>query len=177
MRTASRSLADGLRATQRLQVVRELLAAGERLLAGEHVHRLRAAEARAFQIAERPRRRDRASIARVHIVEVSGRVEEIARDERDGLRRPAVVVAQVDNERVGICDLAHQVRDAVARVIGDAREAVDDHVSHVAGHALDRAETVVHRAKRSVHVFRRPAATLRRVPEQHTEMQIVTDVA
>ena len=144
VRAAAGRLADDLRPAERLQRVAQVLAAGERPVAGQHVDRL-VGVAGARHVGQRPELPGLPGIGVEDVVEV-GRplVEKVAAPEHHAVRRAAAVAPHVDDERVGPCDQFHRRGDGRPRVGRHGHPAQVD-VADVAVEPLHPADAeVVH---------------------------------
>jgi hypothetical protein len=139
---AAGRLADHLRPAERLQRIAEVLAAGEGVAAGQQVDRA-VGVAGARHVGQRPELPGLTGIGVEDVVEVSRPFgEQVAAPEDHALGRAAVVVPQVDDERVGPGDQLHRRGDGRARV-GRDRDPVQVQVADVAVQPLHPADAEV----------------------------------
>ena len=128
---AAGGLADELGAAQRLQGVAEVLAAGERPAAGQHVDRP-VGVAGPRHVRQRPELPGLTGIGLEDVVEVGGLLaQQVAAPQHHALRRAAPVVPQVDDERVGPGHQLHGRADGRPRV-GRHRDPAHVQVADVA---------------------------------------------
>ena len=115
--TAAGPLADhGAAWPQLLQVVGELLGAGERGRPDQHVQRLGGAEPRTRHVRRRPGLHGLAGVPLVHGHQVRLLVQQVAADQRDRARVAAAVLPQVEQQRVGV---RHQLQCQAERRTGE----------------------------------------------------------
>ena len=139
---AAGRLADHCGPAQGLQRVGEVLAAGERVVAGQHVDRP-VGVAGARHVGQRPELPGLAGVGVEDVVEVRGPlVEQVAAPQHHALGRAAAVVPQVDDERVGPGDQFHGRGDGRPRVGRDGHPA-HVQVADVAVKPLDVADAEV----------------------------------
>ena len=142
VRPASGRLADHRGPAEGLQRVGEVLAPGERVATGQHVDRA-VGIAGPRHVGQRPELPGLAGVGVEDVVEV-GRplVEQVAAPEDHALGRAAVVLPQVDDERVGPGDQFHGRADGRARV-GRDRDPAHVQVADVAVEPLDLPDAEV----------------------------------
>ena len=107
---------DGAAGPQLLQVVGELLGAGERGRPDQHVQRLGGAEPRTRHVRRRPGLHGLAGVPLVHGHQVRLLVQQVAADQRDRARVATAVLPQVEQQRVGV---GHQLQRQAERRAGE----------------------------------------------------------
>src|SRR5262249_51394317 len=134
---AAGGLADDGGPAELLEVVAELLAAGERGGTRQHVHGLVLAEAATWNVRQRPGLPEQVVLAVPKSGELGGvAVPQVADEERDHAGLAAQAVAQVDDERVCGREQAHRGGDDLPAEDRREQDRLQVEGAHTSGNAL-----------------------------------------
>ncbi len=138
--TAS-DLADDRRTLEGLKAVAELLSAGKGPRGGEHIHR-NCGETLAWDLRKRPRLARAVARAVEDIVEVRRPAEQVAAKESDHPGIAPAVVAQIENQRVGVGQEAHRGHRRGSALL-DSLERIELHVADTVRQHLHPVEPAI----------------------------------